>query len=62
MPVIYNGPFPIGGQVGLSVQGGEQTGGVQAHASCVLSDVKVNTINSFPSIPYVAHSYVGRFH
>ena len=42
--------------VGLSVQVGEQTGGVQAHASCVVSGVKVNTINSFPSIPYVAHS------
>lgn len=61
-PLSYRGAgwhFP---PVGLSVQGGEQTGGVQAHASCVLSDVKVNTINSFPSIPYVAHSYVGRFH
>lgn len=59
MPDIYSGPSPVGAGWHFPpirfMSGGEQTGGVQAHASCALSDVKVSTIHSFPSTPCLAH-------
>lgn len=53
-------PLSYGGRLAFpthqtSVRGGEQTGGVQAHALCSLSNLKVNTIHSFPSTLCLAH-------